>query len=297
MIAAVVLPLAAAGRFTPAPVPPTLPAITAGTLETRYAANHRSIVEAEMLTLVLSPLWFLLVYGLLTAATPVVRRLARRGPALAVTAVAVVAAVDVARFGLGWNPGRLGLVNVIVGWLVPYSIGAAWASGAFTRRRTAAALLAFGALATIALVMWCGYPAAMVGVPGARISNLNPPTLAAVTFGLAQCGLALLLRGPLRRLMRRPAVWAPVAMVNLSAISVFLWHQTAMLVTTAVALPVGRLPGLHTAPDHPGWILARLAWLPVLAVVLIVGVVLKDYSSGSSRRAMPGLSRSPTVGP
>src|SRR5437868_1977382 len=34
----------------------------------------------------------------------------------------------------------------------------------------------------------------MVGVNGARISNLNPPTLAAVTFGIAQCGLALLLR-------------------------------------------------------------------------------------------------------
>ncbi|MGW8388894.1 hypothetical protein ACWGMW_16005 [Streptomyces albidoflavus] len=55
----------------------------------------------------------------------------------------------------------------------------------------------------------------MVGVPGAEVSNLNPPTLAAVTFGLAQCGLALLLRRPLRRALRRPVAWAAVALVNL----------------------------------------------------------------------------------
>jgi hypothetical protein len=43
----------------------------------------------------------------------------------------------------------------------------------------------------------------MVGVNGAHISNLNPATLAAVSFGIAQCGLALLLRDRLARLMRR----------------------------------------------------------------------------------------------
>jgi hypothetical protein len=50
VIAAIVLPLAAAGRaVTPAPVPPALPAITAHTLETRYAANQRSILAAEQM--------------------------------------------------------------------------------------------------------------------------------------------------------------------------------------------------------------------------------------------------------
>jgi hypothetical protein len=39
-------------------------------------------------------------------------------------------------------------------------------------------------------VAWAGYPAGMVGVPGAPVSNLDPPTLAAVTFGVAQAGLA-----------------------------------------------------------------------------------------------------------
>jgi len=59
----------------------------------------------------------------------------------------------------------------------------------------------------------------MVGVNGAHISNLNPPTLAAVSFGIAQCGLALLLRDRLARLMRRPLAWAGIALVNLSAMT------------------------------------------------------------------------------
>ncbi|MCC3770257.1 acyltransferase, partial [Streptomyces sp. UNOC14_S4] len=137
---------------------------------------------------------------------------------------------------------------------------------------------------------WAGYPASMVGVPGAAISNLNPPTLAAVTFGLAQCGAALLLTGPLRRVLARPAAWAAVALVNLSAMTVFLWHQTAMMTVTAAGLLLGGdLPGLHTAPDGPGWVLARLAWLPVFAAVLLVCVrAFRAYERGRRPGALSG---------
>ncbi|MFF3650311.1 acyltransferase [Streptomyces sp. NPDC002181] len=215
-----------------------------------------------LVKLVLSPLWFLLVFGVLTAATPLVARLNPLWPA------AVVAGVDVWRFGLG-GPEWIGWVNVAAGWLVPYTLGAAWSRGAFARRTPAALLLGAGAAATAGLVLWGGYPASMVGVPGAPISNLNPPTLAAVAFGLAQCGLALLLRGPLERAVRRPRVWAKVALVNLSAMTIFLWHQTAMMAVTALGLlaPVD-LPGLHTVPDSPQWMAARLLWLPVFAAAL-----------------------------
>ncbi|MEV0967806.1 acyltransferase family protein [Microtetraspora glauca] len=250
--------------------------------------------------LVYSPLWFLLVFAVLTAVTPLAVRLRPLWP------LAVVALVDLARFGLG-GPTWLGWINVVAGWLVPYCLGAAWARNDLNGRgdlrgrgdlngrgdlrglpgrgalrgphrlrgprgRGAGwALLLGGAAATSALVLWAGYPAAMVGVPGAAVSNLNPPTLAAVTFGLAQCGAALLLAGPLRRMLRRPAVWAVVAMVNLSAMTIFLWHQTAMMAVTALGLLADRpLPGLHTVPDGYGWLLARLAWLPAFMLALLV---------------------------
>ncbi|TKA10225.1 acyltransferase family protein [Actinacidiphila oryziradicis] len=214
--------------------------------------------------LVLSPLWFLLVFAALTAATPLVARLHPLWP------LAVVLHIDLIRFGLS-GPGWLGWINVAAGWLVPYCLGAAWAREGLRGRTTGWVLLIGGALASTLLVLFAGYPASMVGVPGAEISNLDPPTLAVVTFGLAQCGAALLLLGPLRRVLKRPAAWAVVALVNLSAMTIFLWHQTAMMAVTAIGLFAGRpLTGLHTVPDGLGWVLARLAWLPVFAVSLLV---------------------------
>jgi len=108
----------------------------------------------------------------------------------------------------------------------------------------------------------------MVGVNGAHISNLNPPTLAAVSFGIAQCGLALLLRDRLARLMRRPLAWAGIALVNLSAMTLFLWHQTAFITVSSAGLLAGRVPGLLTSPANRLWVAERLAWLPVFAIVL-----------------------------
>lgn len=73
----------------------------------------------SLVKLVLSPLWFLLVFAALTAATPLVARLNPLWPA------AVVAGVDVWRFGFA-GPEWIGWVNVAAGWLVPYTLGAAW---------------------------------------------------------------------------------------------------------------------------------------------------------------------------
>ncbi|MFB9880477.1 acyltransferase [Planobispora siamensis] len=215
---------------------------------------------------VVGPIWFLAVFAGLTAATPLLLRL--RPGVTAVSAGAVVLVVDALRFGLG-GPAWLGWVNLAAGWLVPYALGLGWARGLFASRRPAVALLAGGAAGTVVLVTVFGYPASMVGLTGAKISNLSPPTLAAVTFGLAQVGLALLARGPLARLMRRPRVWAVVALANLSAMTLFLWHQTAAAVTVVAALPFGEVPGLLSTPGTLAWVACRLAWVPVFALLLV----------------------------
>ena len=228
--------------------------------------------------LALSPLWFLLVFAVLTAATPWLVRLNPLWP------LAVVLHVDLVRFGLG-GPSWLGWVNLAAGWLVPYTVGAAWTRGELESPRAGWTLLLGGAAATAALVGWAGYPASMVGVPGAAVSNLDPPTLAAVAFGLAQCGLALLLRERLRRAMRRPPLWAAVAALNVSAMTVFLWHQTAMMATTATGLFAGRLPGLHTLPDGLDWVAWRLLWVPVFAAVLgVCWAAFHSYERGPRQR-------------
>jgi Acyltransferase family len=235
-----------------------------------YASGVSERTMRVLLTLILDPLWFLGVFAVLTAATPAAVALVRRlGARAALLPLGVVAGVDLVRFGLG-DFAWLGWINVLAGWLVPYLLGIAWAAGAFRGWRVPALMLAGGAAATAALVCWAGYPASMVGVNGAAISNLNPPTLAVVTFGIAQAGLALLVRPLLARWMRRPAAWAAVATANLSAMTLFLWHQTAFILVTMVGLLVCRPTGLLTAPTSLAWVTDRFAWLPVFAVVLAI---------------------------
>ncbi|WP_256914752.1 acyltransferase family protein [Streptomyces hilarionis] len=261
-----------------------------------------------LVRLAVSPLWFLCVYAVITAATPLIRRCGA-GRLLPV-AFALVVATDLARElvgDAGWA-GSLRWLNVLTGWLVPYALGVLWGAGGLARRRHAVGMLVGGAAGTAGLVLWCDYPASMVGVPGAALSNLNPPSLAAVCFGLAQCGLGLLLCGPLRRLTGQPSepapslparaydapgaratagqfCWAAVASLNLSAMTVFLWHQTSMLAATVFWLGVGqRLPGLHTAPDDPRWVAFRMAWIPVFACVLAVfWLAFKDVEKAARR--------------
>ena len=230
----------------------------------------RAATIHTLVLLVLSPLWFLCVFAGLTALTPPAVALARHcGGWAALFPAAVVAGVDAVRFGLG-GPAWLGWVNVGAGWLVPYLLGIAWARGAFRSWKAPAFMLAGGLAGTAALVAWAGYPVSMVGVNGAAISNLNPPTLAAVTFGIAQVGLALLLRPRLDRLMHRPLAWAAVALANVSAMTLFLWHQSAFLAVTMTGAMIGRIPGLLTAPSSALWVAERLAWLPAFAAALTV---------------------------
>lgn len=236
-------------------------------------AGVPSATVHTILFLVISPLWFLLVYAGLTALTPFVIKLVRRfGASAAIFPASLVAAADLLRFGLPvlsqHGPAWVGWINLPAGWLVPYLLGIAWARGSLPGRRVPALMLAGGAAATAALIAGAGYPASMVGVNGAHISNLNPPTLAAVTFGIAQCGLALLLRDRLARLMQRPLAWAGIALVNLSAMTLFLWHQTAFVTVSSLGLLAGRVPGLLTAPTTPLWVAERLIWLPVFALTL-----------------------------
>jgi len=86
-----------------------------------------------------------------------------------------------------------------------------------------------------------------------------------------------------------------VAMANLSAMTLFLWHQTAFLAVTMGGLLIGRLPGLHTAPAGYLWVAERLAWLPVFATALtVLWVVFRRAEraprpkAGSARRSAAG---------
>jgi hypothetical protein len=235
-------------------------------------------------SLVSHPLWFLLVYLLLTALTPVLRSLTVRcGLWWLVPLVGTIGLIDTMRpAGL---PSWLALAVVPVGWAVPYVLGIGLAEGALTER-AGAVLLPAGVVAGAALIA-TGYPASAVGVPGDGWSNLDPPSLFTLALAAAQLGLFLLVRGRLARLLRRPAAWAPVALLNLAAMTIFCWHQSALLAVSFAGLPFGQVPGL-LSPVGADWFALRLLWFPAFAAVLVGFCLLfHRVETLGARRARP----------
>ncbi|QWQ43841.1 acyltransferase [Streptomyces sp. YPW6] len=227
-------------------------------------------------TLVIQPLWFVGVYTVVTALTPVCVTSARGlGGWAALPLTAFVAVVDFLRYGpyAEAMPSWLGVLNVLPGWLFAYQLGVSWGEGRIGRRG-ARLLLTGGAVLFAVLLLVFHYPASMVGVPGEARTNSHPPSLLVVALAAAQSGAAILLRDRLGRLLRRPLLWAPVVVINLSAMTILCWHQSAMLAAAVPASLAGAggtaVAGLTTAPDTVGWILARTAWLPVFTGLLVL---------------------------
>ncbi|MEU5902755.1 acyltransferase family protein [Micromonospora sp. NPDC047467] len=240
------------------------------------------------LRLAVSPLWFLVPLLLLVASTGPLRVAVHRWGLgrCVVPAVAVVALADLA---VRLLPAGTDLppVTVVAAWAVPYVLGVAHADGLLTDRRAAGALAGGGA-ATLAALLALGYPVSAVGVPGAGVSNLNPPSLLAVALAVTQVGLALLARPVLERLLTRSLPHRAVTGANRSAVRIYLWHQPVLVSVTALTARVGlTLPGLHTAPDGLGWVLARCCWLPLLAAVLVT-VVRAGQPGHPGKRRQPG---------
>ncbi|MFE1771318.1 acyltransferase [Streptomyces sp. NPDC059008] len=223
-------------------------------------------------TLVIQPLWFVGVYAVITALTPYCVRAARRtGAWAAAPLAAAVAAVDFLRYGPAAPdmPSWLSLLNLLPGWMFAYQLGVCWGERRLGRRAAWALLL--GGTALFAVLLLCfDYPASMVGVPGQDRTNSHPPSLLVLALAAAQSGAAILLRDRLARILRRPALWAPVVIINLSAMTILCWHQTALLSAAVPASFLGPVPGLTIAPDTLGWLVARVAWLPVFAAALLL---------------------------
>ncbi|WP_083673013.1 acyltransferase family protein [Micromonospora sp. CB01531] len=244
-------------------------------------------VLSVAVTLTASPLWFLLPLAALSALTaPLAAAVRRWGPVrCAAPAAAVVAGVDLAGRLPAARPWLLP-VAVLAAWSVPYLLGLAHAEGRLAGRRAAGTVVVVGAVALVALLA-LRYPVSAVGVPGAGRSNLSPPSLLAVALAAAQVGAGLLARPALRRLLDRPAPARLVRGVNRHAMRVYLCHQPVLVgVSVLAARFAGPLPGLHTPPDGPGWLAARLCWLPLLALVL---AVLVRSGRGHTRRPATAL--------
>ncbi|WP_433293674.1 acyltransferase family protein [Pseudonocardia sp. CA-142604] len=220
--------------------------------------------------IVITPLWFLAAYLWVVLLVPLTAAAHRRAafPAVALLGAAVVA-VDAARFGAGL--AALGAVNTALVWVFVHQLGYLWRDGmlAPVHRRCALAAAGLGGLVVVATIDV--YPRSMVAIVGDERSHMYPTTAGIAALAVFQLGVVLLLHPILARWTRRRLVWKGVVAVNAVAVTVFLWHPTALLLTLGAVQAAG-LP-IHSAPTAEWWA-QRPLWLlgPVLVLAGLVAL-------------------------
>ncbi|MFJ2437205.1 acyltransferase [Streptomyces anulatus] len=241
------------------------------------------------LRMVTQPLWFIGIYLAMVAFTPPLLKLHERygWGAFAGLAGAAVA-VDVLRFA-GGVP-YVEFLNFAFVWLAVHQLGFLRADG---RIRRPALLAGAGLVTAGALVAFGPYPLSMVGMPGEKVSNMAPPTLALLAHGLWLVGAVELLRAPAARLLERPRVWRTVVAANGVAMTAFLWHLTAMFGVYGAMLALDvELP----APASAAW-WAQVPLRIALAAALTAGLVAAFRVFERPVPARPGAAGSTGASP
>jgi hypothetical protein len=224
------------------------------------------------IVLMLSPLWFLVVYAMLVVAMPVWRFLHDRlGEVALVLLTGIAVVVDVFRFNYEW-PG-VQWVNFFVVWSLSHQLGFHYERLIAAPRRFAWCLALSGGFALFGLTNMGLYPRSMVGVPGEAISNMAPPTLAIAALTVFQVGVILLARDRILAWARKPFGMRFVDIASRNAMPIFLWHAPGF----AIAYGLWRLAGLpgQTADVSGAWWAWRPLWLllPIVPTMLIASTV------------------------
>ena len=227
----------------------------------------------------LIPLWFLAVYVLMVAATPLTVNLWNRYRMRAVLVMTAGAlATDAVR---AVTTDHVGFVNYAFVWGPVYLLGHAWRNGFFRDARQSMALVAIAGAGLIAMTLAGPYHVSMVGVPGVAFGNTAPPSAALLALALTQIGIALALQRPMRQFLQRPAAWTATVLINGSIMTVYVWHMTAMALAIGAVLLVD-WPLLAPIPGSVGWWVTRPLWIGVLAIVTVPFMVaFRRLESGS----------------
>ncbi|MGH8925015.1 MAG: acyltransferase family protein [Acidimicrobiia bacterium] len=213
----------------------------------------------------LVPVWFLATYVAIVALAPLSLAAWERWGWYSVGFTAVIAALlDVVSLGLDLT--YMGYLNYLFVWGTIHSLGYAWADGKMGHTQARLGFALAGLTATAALVAFGPYPAAMVGLDTAAVTNSQPPKVTLVALGVFQAGLVLALEGPARRFLARERNWAATILVNGRIMTLYLWHLTAMVGLIGLLAVLGG-PGLGIPIDTPAWWFTRPLWF--LALILV----------------------------
>jgi len=237
-------------------------------------AQIRMATEAALI-----PVWFLAVYLLVTAFTPIAHRMwGRLGWGSVVLFLPLAMLTDWLTFThkVPW----VNFTNFLWVFLAIHQLGFAWRAGKFDRPLFAWLWFAVSLAILAKITVFGFYPVSMVSAPGG-FSNSLPPTLALLALGAMQVGLVLALEPLGRRMLASVQVWTATVLMNGMIMTVYLWHLTAfVLVMTVDWLLLGGW-GLGPVPGTGEWWATRPLWIAVyiLALLPMIGIFARHERS------------------
>ena len=237
----------------------------------RYSGIEHEVVRGASRA-ALIPVWFLAVYIMVTAVTPLTHAFYQKSGMFSFWILVVAAAAtDYISFLIEWTGLRWANYGFI--WLAVHQLGFMWQDGKLSDPRHSL-VLSVGALGLLfILINVFGYPSSMLTVPGEAMSNSRPPTLALLALGVFHVGLLVCLESPAKRWLKRPGPWRVTILINSRIMTLFLWHLTVMVLLVALAMSFTPA-GLEKSPGDDGWWIVRLSWLLGQFAILLVFVGL-----------------------
>ncbi|WP_405830462.1 acyltransferase [Streptomyces sp. NBC_00105] len=253
----------------------------AAALAVQLAGRGDGRLTGAALRLVTQPLWFIGIYLAMVAFTPPLLKLHERHGWAAFAALAGAAAlVDVLRFAFGVP--YVEFLNFALVWLAVHQLGFLRADG---RIRRPAVLAAAGLAGAVLLVAYGPYPLSMVGMPGEKVSNMAPPTLALLAHGMWLVGAVQLLARPATGWLARPRVWRGVVTANGVAMTAFLWHLTAMLGVYGAQLALGL--DLPAPAGAAWWAQVPVRILAATALTAVFVTLFRRFEAPAAPRTGP----------
>jgi len=235
--------------------------------------------------LIVSPLWFLVVYSGLVLLAPTAIWLHRRwGPIVLVWMVGLAAVFDVLRFSHGQEWAAV--ANWLVIWGFCHQLGLHYRPLVAAPRQIAWMFFWAGGFALIALTNFGLYPRSMVGVPGDRFSNMGPPTLVIPALLLLQVGLALLARPHVLSRLETSRRWAEGnELANRFSLPLYLFHTSGLAAALSVVyLVFDYVPPTATTST---WWWQRPLWLLLPALLTAPIVLVAGRRLTKQQRAAP----------
>jgi len=253
-----------------------------------------------LLSIVNAPLWFLGVYCVTLLFLPFMWWVHQHNRAIAFVVLVPLATLDsVGVTVLGW-PVWVGFFNYLLCWLAIQQIGFFW--GERTRIRTWVVVALSTFVANAALVYFGPWPMSLVGLPGdvldydtvtvfgstwhvpgfhGEYSNMAPPSVVLLLQGMTIVSLVFIARRPLERFLHRPRVWRATTAMTMTAMSLYVWHLLAIVLSLTTLRQAGYPPptrldarGLPEPESTGGYAWWFLGFFAVFVVYLIALVLL-----------------------